>query len=87
MNATASTILPPARMTRVPDGHEFPFNNYDTLNHPKSAKNVIVVGAVDSRNDRMTSYSSWGPTNDGRIKPDVVATGHHNGTLQSGVTE
>lgn len=63
-----------------------PFNNYFTLNHPKAAKNIISVGAIDSGNSAMTSYSSWGPTLDGRIKPDVVAAGHHNGTLNSSVS-
>ena len=63
-----------------------PFENYGTLNHPKAAKNVISVGAIDSGNSAMTSYSSWGPTLDGRIKPDVVAAGHHNGSMNSNVS-
>jgi len=57
-----------------------PFENYGTINQPKAAKNIIVVGAVDSFNNRMTEYSSWGPTADGRIKPDLVGSGQHNGT-------
>jgi hypothetical protein len=64
-----------------------PFNNYTTINHPKAAKNVIVVGAVDSFNNAMTDYSSWGPTLDGRLKPDVVASGQHNGTMAAGVSQ
>lgn len=63
-----------------------PYNNYSTMNHPKAAKNIIAVGAIDSFNNRMSGYSSWGPTEDGRIKPEIVASGHHNGTLTSGVT-
>jgi len=63
-----------------------PFANYGTLNHPKSAKNIIVVGAVDSSNNLMSVYGSWGPTLDGRVKPDVVAAGHHNGTVNSNVS-
>jgi len=63
-----------------------PFANYTTLNHPKSAKNIIAVGAIDSGNNAMSDYSSWGPTLDGRIKPDVVASGQHNGTMTSGVS-
>ena len=39
--------------------------------------NMIVVGAVDSANDRMSSFSSWGPVSDGRLRPDVVAAGLH----------
>ncbi len=40
-----------------------------------TAKNVITVGAINSNNSTMTSFSSWGPTDDGRIKPDLVAPG------------
>jgi len=63
-----------------------PFASYGTLNHPKGAKNLIEVGAVDSGNNLMTAYSSWGPTLDGRIKPDLVAAGHHNGAVNSNVS-
>ncbi len=41
-----------------------------------SAKNVITVGAINDDGQTMTSFSSWGPTLDGRIKPDVVANGY-----------
>ena len=47
----------------------------------QSAKNVIDVGAVDNTNETGTntyaaqSWSSAGPTADGRIKPDLVAGG------------
>lgn len=37
-------------------------------------KNPIVVGAVDE-NKELTSFSSIGPTHDGRVKPDLVAKG------------
>jgi hypothetical protein len=40
----------------------------------KCAKNVILAGATDYR-DRMTDFSCWGPTGDGRLRPDVVAKG------------
>jgi len=63
-----------------------PFINYGTINQPKPAKNIIAVGAVDSANGWMTDYSSWGPTSDGRIRPDVVAVGHYNGTMAGAVT-
>ena len=42
---------------------------------PSTAKNVISVGAIDSNDSSMTDFSSWGPVDDGRLKPDVVATG------------
>ena len=40
-----------------------------------TAKNVITVGAINSNNSTMTSFSSWGPTDDGRLKPELVAPG------------
>ena len=67
--------------------NDAPYSNYKTLNHPKSAKNIIAVGAIDSYNNKMSTYSSWGPTEDGRIKPEIVASGHHNGVDMSGVTQ
>ncbi len=56
-----------------------------TVGSPGTAKNVLTVGAsennrptVDTDSDdpnSMASFSSRGPTVDGRIKPDVVAPG------------
>jgi len=48
-----------------------------------NAKNILTVGAVEgipggyNRKEDviMSSFSSWGPTDDGRIKPDLVADG------------
>lgn len=48
---------------------------YNTVNPLACAKNVIAVGAINANDDSMTDFSSWGPTDDGRIKPDVVAPG------------
>lgn len=48
---------------------------YDCIGMPGTAKNIITVGAINSNDDSMTDFSSWGPTDDGRIKPDVVAPG------------
>lgn len=41
---------------------------------PADAPNVLAVGAVSSSRDKV-SFSSFGPTSDGRIKPDVSAQG------------
>ena len=41
---------------------------------PGDADSVITAGAVDS-NNVVASFSSHGPTSDGRIKPDVTAMG------------
>ncbi|MBI2184673.1 MAG: S8 family serine peptidase [Thaumarchaeota archaeon] len=37
------------------------------------AMGALTVGATNWRNDVLESYSSRGPTADGRVKPDVVA--------------
>jgi len=52
-----------------------PYINYASVGPPATAKNVIAVGATNSNDDSMTSFSSWGPMDDGRLKPDVVAPG------------
>lgn len=53
-------------------------NMYDCILLPGTAKNTITIGATNSNDDSMTSFSSWGPTDDGRIKPDIVAPGCEN---------
>lgn len=47
---------------------------FDIITGASAAKNVITVGAVDS-NNAMSDYSNWGPTDDGRVKPDIVTLG------------
>ncbi|MFH1417256.1 MAG: S8 family serine peptidase, partial [Planctomycetota bacterium] len=51
------------------------YGDYYSTAPPACAKNHITVGAVNSNNDSMTSFSSWGPTDDGRLKPDISAPG------------
>lgn len=47
-----------------------------TLGSPGTAKNVVTVGALGhGASTLIASYSSRGPTADGRIKPDLVAPG------------
>jgi len=50
-------------------------SGWRTIPPPASAKNPIVVGAVYSDFDQATMFTSYGPTDDGRIKPDLVAPG------------
>jgi len=54
----------------------------DTIGSEGVAKNIITVGAVSvpgayagPTSVAMSSFSSWGPTDDGRIKPDLVGVG------------
>ncbi|MFC1747016.1 S8 family serine peptidase, partial [Candidatus Neomarinimicrobiota bacterium] len=67
-----------SNVSRPPDG------DFDSLPGGLGvAKNVLTVGAVEKlptgytqpMDVQMTAFSSWGPTDDGRIKPDLVAPG------------
>lgn len=56
---------------------------YGSVSMGQTAKNIISVGAINgipngysTPNDvQIASFSSWGPTDDGRIKPELVADG------------
>ncbi len=56
---------------------------YDVIPADATAKNVLTVGAAEvsytSQNQPVlvgsTDYSGWGPTDDGRIKPDLLGIG------------
>jgi hypothetical protein len=55
---------------------------WDQISGPGgTAKNTIVVGATYSDTNGHTCFSSRGPTDDGRIKPDVSAPGDENGCV------
>ena len=60
-------------------------DTYNSIAPPGAAKNPIHVGAVNTNNDSMTTFSSWGPTDDGRIKPTVVSGGCQS-TGDGGIT-
>lgn len=49
-------------------------SNWKYIVSPADAKYVLAVGAVNS-DGSIASFSSRGPTSDGRIKPDVCAMG------------
>jgi len=52
-----------------------PCGDYYSTDPPHCAKNIISVGATNALDNTMTSFSSWGPCDDGRMKPDIVAPG------------
>ena len=69
-------------VTRDPDGGN---DGFDCI--PGGAgvgKNILTIGAVNDipsgysqpSDVDMTTFSSWGPADDGRIKPDIVANGY-----------
>jgi hypothetical protein len=55
------------------------FGDFYSVAPPGSAKNHITVGSVDADTDLISSFSSWGPTDDGRLKPDISAPGCQDG--------
>ncbi|MBI5020618.1 MAG: S8 family serine peptidase [Ignavibacteriales bacterium] len=65
--------------TRSRDGND----GYDCIGDAGVAKNILTVGAVEDITGGynnpsgvvMSSFSCWGPADDGRIKPDIVANG------------
>lgn len=89
--AGQSVQLSPSSTTTVaydpalhPAGDGVYRGGYDTIGFDSVAKNVLTVGSVDDAvtsgtrdlsKALMSAFSSWGPTDDGRIKPDVVANG------------
>lgn len=59
-------------------------SGFENIGYNSLAKNVMTVGAVNDAvsggvrnpaNGTISSFSSWGPADDGRIKPDIVANG------------
>lgn len=68
-------------------------SGYQTVGTPAVAKNVIATGAAQNDRpdffvygdgpDAMADFSSRGPCEDGRIKPDIVAPGTWIASLRS----
>ena len=66
--------------THYDDGYDN--GGYDTVGTQGVAKNILTVGAVydvpsytSPTSVTMSSFSGWGPVDDGRIKPDIVGNG------------
>ena len=61
------------------DGSTYPAPNpdegFDTIDTTASSKNTISVGASIDSSGETSTFSGWGTTDDGRIKPEVVANG------------
>ena len=76
-------------------GDDFPYgSHYQTLTRPKAAKNVFVTGATnnyrppkgsDANNiDQLATFSSRGPTADGRTRPEFCTPGTWIASLLGG---
>jgi hypothetical protein len=52
-------------------------DGYDIIPGEANAKNVLTIGAADllDQSFQVSPYSGWGPTDDGRIKPDLLGVG------------
>jgi hypothetical protein len=53
----------------------FPFSFSTIKSGFQTAKNILTIGSLDAYNYVIGGGSSHGPTNDGRIKPEMVAGG------------
>jgi len=70
-------------LTTVPRMNDGGVSGFDTITDSGVSKNVLTVGAVGdlpwgyrtADDVKMTGFSGWGPTDDGRIKPDLVSNG------------
>ena len=95
-NGTSFTPVSAAAVPRDWDDGDDGF--YDTLGAPGTAKNVLTIGACEdvfqvsgsnlfigygpTANVVPSSFSGVGPTDDGRIKPDLVAVGSPSQTIR-----
>ncbi|MDA3892190.1 MAG: S8 family serine peptidase [Salinivirgaceae bacterium] len=85
------------KLTRITQGAEIAFSKgifvvnsagnsgndeWKYITAPSDGENVLCVGAVDSE-EFLASFSSRGPSFDGRTKPDVVAKGLHTTIISS----
>lgn len=57
-------------------GNEGDDKSWITLGAPADADSILSVGGIDPSSDFHISFSSFGPTADGRLKPNVVAYGY-----------
>lgn len=84
-NAPNYLIVKSAGNDRGQSGNgSFPADGpYDCIPGAGNAKNILTVGAIQKSSSgyenplliQQSSFSSWGPTDDGRIKPDLVTIG------------
>jgi len=48
---------------------------YDSVDGTSGSKNILVIGSSQDNGTDLSNFSARGPTDDGRIKPDVTANG------------
>lgn len=57
-------------------------NTWHYISTPADADNILTVGAVNTAG-QVATFSSYGPTSDGRIKPDVASVGEGTAIVRS----
>ncbi len=72
LSTICNAVVDMGKTVVVAAGNDGPGSS--TVGSPAAAEKVITVGA-STDNDQIASFSSRGPTADGRVKPDVVAPG------------
>ncbi len=90
LDAIATGSLGPRLPIVVAGGNERPNpaceRVYATTTPPAGAKNLLSVGALNTDDGTVLGFSAWGPTDDGRLKPDVMGPGcevHGDRTITS----
>lgn len=51
-------------------------NSWHVIGTPADADSALAIGGIDPFSDYHISFSSYGPTSDKRLKPNVCAFGH-----------
>ena len=69
----ASTLTQKGVIVVIAAGNEG-LTDWHYITHPADASNILAVGNVN-KNGKISPTSSYGPSADGRIKPDVASVG------------
>jgi len=70
----ATNVSRPVRLHLLARGSALePVGAAGSVASPGTAREALTVGAVDVRSDQLESFSSQGPTDDARLKPEVAA--------------
>jgi serine protease AprX len=60
-------------------------NDWEFVGTPADADSVLSVGGIDPWTNYHISFSSFGPTSDGRMKPNVCAVAHVTAASKDGM--
>lgn len=62
-------------------------NDWKIVGTPADADSILSIGGINPDTDYHTSFSSFGPTVDKRLKPNIVAYGHAIVATKTGLEE